>query len=91
MLVGEGEAERRGVHLREEGAVGLPEETREAVRRKVGAGWRGGGRGEGAEHSGSANKACSPGSRLWQAACGCDLVGGVKIGGEGDSGASGGP
>ena len=31
VLVGEGVAERRGVQLREEGAVGLPAKTRESV------------------------------------------------------------
>ena len=67
VLVREGVAERRGVQLREEGAVGLPAETRGAVWGRWGAEWRGGRRGEDAEHSGSANTICSPGSRLWQA------------------------
>ena len=68
VLVGEGVAERRGVQLREEGAVGLPAKTRESVcGGRWGAEWRGGGRSEDAEHSGSANKICSPGSCLWQA------------------------
>ena len=91
VLVGEGVAERWGVQLREEGAVGLPAETRGAVWGRWGAEWREGRRGEDAEHSGSANTICSPGSHLWQAHEAVTWCGGGKTGGGGDSGASRGP
>lgn len=91
MLVGEGEAERRGVQLREEGAVGLPAETQEAVGGKVGAEWGGGGRGVATEHSGSANKTSVQAAVSGKPHVAGTWWRGVKIGGEGDSGASGGP
>ena len=93
VLVGEGAAERWGMQLRDEGTMHLPAETREAVWGRWGAEWRDGGRGEDAEHIGSANTICSPGGRLWQAheAVTWCVGGWSKPGGGGDSGASGGP